>query len=181
MGRDGALLYKTKDELVQALSALPQSVLAMRPTRRFALRQGDGQAAVTSDFFRDPAAPRLPTSFGDDRVLLFPRDAQSVYVSWDLKPSRFASDAWTLVVSDVETGRVLAAEPIGRSWGAKFVVVGGAGRARVAGLRKGPVAVDGPIDPASFELRSSSVDVPRGVAEAGAVEPGEPTDWPTSA
>jgi hypothetical protein len=49
------------------------------------IRQVDGQRAnvVTRDFFLEPEPERLPDRYADDRVLIFARDAATVYTAWD--------------------------------------------------------------------------------------------------
>jgi hypothetical protein len=54
--------------------------------------------AVVRDFFVPPGARALPAAFGDDRVLLFPRDPTGVYVSWDLSAATWGHGGLWLVL-----------------------------------------------------------------------------------
>jgi hypothetical protein len=53
---------------------------------------------VVRDFFVPPGSRALPASFGDDRVMLFPRDPGGIYVSWDLSPGTWGRGGLRLVI-----------------------------------------------------------------------------------
>jgi hypothetical protein len=53
---------------------------------------------VVRDFFVPPGSRALPAAFGDDRVMLFPRDPRGVFVSWDLSPRTFGQGGLRLVL-----------------------------------------------------------------------------------
>jgi hypothetical protein len=54
--------------------------------------------AVVRDFFVPPGSRALPASFGDDRVMLFPRDPGGIFVSWDLSPKTWGEGGLRLVL-----------------------------------------------------------------------------------
>lgn len=61
---------------------------------------------VVRDFFLRPGERRLPASYGDDRVLVFPRDPGGAWVSWDFRPDTWGAGAHRLVLRTAD-GRVL--------------------------------------------------------------------------
>lgn len=56
------------------------------------------ERSVVRDFFVPPGARALPAAFGDDRVMLFPRDPTGVYVSWDLSQATWGFGGLWLVL-----------------------------------------------------------------------------------
>ena len=44
---------------------------------------------VTQHFFLEPDKPRLPVTYGDNRVLTFARDPKTLYAAWDFSSSNF--------------------------------------------------------------------------------------------
>ncbi len=81
---------------------------------------------ITQHFFLPQRMPRLPTTYGDDRVLAFGCEPGAIYVSWDLKDAHFDSGR---VRGDV----INTAGVVVRS----FAVAGPAGADFVDGLPSG--------------------------------------------
>lgn len=72
---------------------------------------------ISTDFFLDPDVPRLPTSYGDDRVLTFARDPSTLYAAWDFGPDR-RPDGGVVVNAAGDPVRVF---PIGTAVGGVFL------------------------------------------------------------
>jgi hypothetical protein len=86
---------KTKQELIDALTGDDWGTAAeVKPRRGKKANPGPAAPArplpVARDFFVDPKKPALPTSYGDDRILVFRREPLAVVVSWDLSAGSWA-------------------------------------------------------------------------------------------
>lgn len=99
------------------------------------------ERTVVRDFFVEPGTRPLPAAFGDDRVLLFPREPTGVYVSWDLSPETFGRGRMQLVVR-AHDGKVVWAQQLDSAQGSASLVgdFGGASLRAVIRLGDEPIS-----------------------------------------
>lgn len=83
---------------------------AVTSPQRLPKKNKPAERRVVRDFFVPPGSRALPAAFGDDRVMLFPRDPGGVYVSWDLSPETWGQGGLRLALRDHEGTEVWASE-----------------------------------------------------------------------
>ena len=124
--------------------------------------------AITRHFFLEPEEPRLPVTYGDNRVLTFMRDPKSIYAAWDFSAEQFDQGA--------ARGQVVSKA------GAKvqsFAVAGPAGGAFVEGLPAGVTLKVEVRGEAGLIGDSEWLTMP-GPAEEAVEEPAGPVNVPSS-